>query len=249
MTTPSLRACLSLSFTLFAAVAVTDCSGDPSGGEGSNLRFTVVQSAGCAGLLSTGCAIDRPLLAGVDERVRVRRGTGASSLPTNLTFTSSNLNIITLGSPEPPVTTDSEPSYFVPVHAAGVGTAYLEARASNGAIYDRVQVRVASAATIDFTNNAGMALPAMATVNLRVGERVDVIGTGRDAQGNPLFSNNVVVWTVPDTSTVRLSWGTMPKGARIADDRVYLTGVAAGTVTVTATIGTVTRALTATVAQ
>ena len=249
MSTSSFRACLSLAFTLCAAVAITDCSGDPSGGEGSNLRFTVVQSAGCAGPISTGCAIDRPLLAGVDERVRVRRGTGASSLPTNLTFTSSNLNIITLGSPEAPVASDSDPSYFVPVHAAGVGTAYFEARASKGAIYDRVQVRVANAATIDFTNNAGTALTGMAAVNLRVAERMDIVGTGRDAQGNPLFSNNVVVWTVPDTTTVRLSWGTMPKGARIADDRVYLTGVAPGTATVTATIGTVTRTLMATVTQ
>lgn len=200
-------------------------------------------SRGCSPFDGDACPVDHPLMAGVDEFVRfdiagVQRDDDA-------TVTSSNPLVVRVTAAE--VSGVLEGTTYrgvVVVHAGSPGSATLTLRRS-GVTLGTVDLRVASPARLvvvhEPTGNPSPTNP-VEQVALRVGEQWSMNGVPYDAHGEPLYANNGVEWTVPDTTHVNLTW-TRQSGARVLDDHVYVEGHAPGTVQLTARAGSVARTL------
>ena len=204
--------------------------------------FQFAMSRGCAPAAADTCPLDRPLMTGVTEMVRftvagVRRDDAA-------TATSSDPAVLRV---EPGAAgTLSGTTYeglFV-VRAVSPGRATLTV-ARDGVTLGAAVVRVDDAAdltvVVEEDGSPATARPADRLV-VRTGARLSLDGRPVNLAGERLYANDVVVWTVPDTRHVNLTW-SRHSGPRIDDDHVYVEGRAPGVETLSVRAGPVTRAI------
>ena len=208
--------------------------------ESATFRFTA--SRGCGAFTGDTCAPDRPLLTGVREQVEV-------SLPSDYTgvdptVTSSDPAVVQVG---PLQRTSTRGGAYVGTFEVRAGTqagsAALTVTGIDGAS-TTVTIRVDDAAGMDLVEDEGTAHydRAQDHITLRVGERVSMNGYPVNRDGERLYANDGVVWTVPATAHVSLSWSFMA-GARVADDHVYVEAQSPGTEVLTVRAGVVERTI------
>lgn len=208
-----------------------------------------VMSRGCSPLNRAQCPLDaRPLMTGVRETV-------SFSVPDNA-----------YGG-DPSVSVD-DPSVVTVAglrRTSGVGERYaglfdLTAGASPGRTTLRVTgatgetwqwtIRVDAPAGMDIVDDEGAARfdRVQGRLALRVGEQVSLVGVPVNLEVERLYANDGVVWTVPNTRVVNLSW-TYMQGPRVVDDRVFIDGVAPGQEEITVRAGVVERTVVVDVAR
>jgi hypothetical protein len=208
--------------------------------EAATFRFTA--SRGCAALLGGGCTPERPLLAGVRESVRVDllRNPGGG----DPTVSSSDPSVVSVGAVRGRSTDGGGyvGSFEVRAGARG-GAAELTVTQADGATA-AVTIRVAEAAGMDLVEDEGTARydRAEGSIALRVGERVSMNAYPVSIDGERLYANDGVTWSVPSPQRVNLSWSTM-SGPRVDDDHVYVEGRAPGVEVLTVRAGVVERTL------
>lgn len=207
--------------------------------EAATFRF--VASRGCGPYTGDACAPTRPLMAGVNEVVEVRlSGDDPGAEPT---VRSSDPTVVEVGGM---VRTSTSGGYvgLFEVHAGPrAGRADLTVTQIDG-VTSTVTVRVDEAAGMDLVEDEGTQAfdRTRDHLSLRVGERVSMNGYPVNRDGERLFANDGVVWTVPGTSRVQLAWSRRT-GALIADDHVYVEGRSPGTEVVTVRAGVVERTI------
>lgn len=204
--------------------------------------FQFAMSRGCAPATADTCPLDRPLMTGVTEMLRfavagVVRDDAA-------TATSSDPAVLRV---EPGAAgTLSGTTYeglFV-VRALAPGRATLTVT-RDGVTLGAAVVRVDDAADLTVVvEEDGTPATARPTERLvvRTGARLSLDGRPVNLAGERLYANDVVVWTVPDTRHVNLTW-SRHSGPRIDDDHVYVEGRAPGVETLSVRAGRITRAI------
>ncbi len=211
--------------------------------EPTGASFHFGMSRGCNPFEGDACPVDHPLMTGVDEFVRfdvagVHRNDDAIA-------TSSDPRVV--GVVHADVSGALEGSTYrglFAVHALAPGSATItltRAGVTLGAFVLRVATPARLVVVREPTGNPSPT-EAVDQVALRTGESWSMNGVPYDANGEPLYANNGVEWTVPDTTHVNLNWARQ-SGARIVDDHVYVEGRAPGSVALTARAGSVTRTL------
>jgi hypothetical protein len=226
-------------------------------GVSGNAVFAFTESRGCAPTLSLfsrgapGCAIDRPMLAGVRETLVVQ--VDANSDEAGVTLRARDTNVVSLDATVDRTIAEGFSTYRVRVTAgARAGATWFDVLDARGATIDSRRVEVAEARTIVFRADNDTQ-PTLAIegdgdrVRVPLGQRGSVTAWVRDAAGRELIANDAVHWSVDTADVVRLSWWTMGPTA-VSDDRVYLEGVAPGEKFVSAQAGSVRRTLRVTVA-
>ena len=204
----------------------------------SSFRFTA--SRGCGP--SSQCSPDRPLMAGVRESLEVTMADDFSGAAP--TVTTSDASVVSVSVIQ---TLSAQGGTYAGVFEvrAGerAGSAEITVTQSSGQSAT-VVVRVDEAAGMDLVEDEGTARYDRSRdhIALRVGDRVSMNGQPVNRAGERLYANDGVVWTVPDTGSVALSWGFM-RGERVADDHVYVEGLAPGTEVVTVRAGVVERTI------
>lgn len=210
------------------------------------VRFRFTASRGCGFFSGDTCAPERPLLAGVHEQMELSLSSNPSGV--DPTVESSDPAVVAVG-PMRRSTADNGSFLGTFEVTAGdrAGSATITVTQGDGRTSE-VTLRVADAAGMDIVEDEGTANYDRATgnVSLRVGERISLNGYPVNLDAERLFANDGVVWTVPDTRRVNLSWSYM-NGPRVADDHVYLAGVSPGTEVLTVRAGVVERTLVVTV--
>ncbi len=207
--------------------------------ESATFRFTA--SRGC-GPFGDTCGADRPLLAGVREQVAVSLSYNPSGLEP--TVTSSDPSVIDVGPVRRTSSGGVDFQGLFDVRAGDhAGTATLTVTQGDGRT-STLELRVDAAAGMDIVEDEGTSHydRSRGRVSLRVGERISLNGEPVNLDAVRLLSNDGVVWTVPDTRRINLSWSFM-SGPRVADDHVYVEAVAPGTEVLTVRAGVVERTL------
>lgn len=203
------------------------------------LRYTA--SRGCGPFSGDSCTTDRALMAGVRERMEVRLSSNPSG--DDPTVTSSDPSVVRVGPVQRIADDDGFVGGFDVVAGERAGEAVVTLTQGDGR-ETSFPVRVAEAAGLDIVEDEGTAGydRARDRVTVRVGQRVSMNGYPVGLDGRRLLANDGVVWTVPDTRRVGLSWSYM-NGPRVADDHVYFVGASPGTEVVTVRAGVVERTL------
>jgi hypothetical protein len=202
--------------------------------------FSFTASRGCGPFDRERCTPARPLMAGVREVMAFELPGAGDGVPT--TVSSSDPSVVTVG---PTVSASSAGGRFsgnFDVRAgARPGSAVVTVSRGDG-VETTVTVRVDEAAGMDLVEDEGTSRYDRGAdrIALRVGERVSMNGYPVNREGERLYANDGVVWTVPSTERVELSWSFMT-GERVADDHVYVTGRAPGTEVLTVRAGVVER--------
>jgi hypothetical protein len=210
----------------------------PPRDESASFRFTA--SRGCGPF--TSCAPSRPLMAGVRESLEVTMPDDYSGAAP--TVTSSDPSVVSVSVIQTlSAQGGTYRGVFDVVAGEGVGSAEITVTQRSGQS-STVSVRVDQAAGMDLVEDEGTGHYDRSRdhIALRVGERVSMNGYPVNGDGVRLYGNNGVVWTVPSTGSVALSWGFM-QGERVADDHVYVEGRAPGTEVVTVRAGVVERTI------
>lgn len=205
--------------------------------------FGFVMSRGCAPFMADACPLDRPLMTGVTEAVRFRvagvarddAAAATSSDPAVLRIDTSDIAGTLTG-------TTYEGLFLVRAVAPGRATLTVT---RDGVTLGTAVVRVDDAAdltvVVEEDGTPATARPADRLV-VRSGARLSLDGRPFNLAGERLYGNDVVVWTVPDTRHVNLTWASN-SGPRIADDHVYVEGHAPGVETLRVRAGRITRAI------
>ncbi|MDB4931645.1 MAG: hypothetical protein JWM10_4129 [Myxococcaceae bacterium] len=212
----------------------------PPADEAATFNFTA--SRGCGPFDRERCTPSRPLLAGVREVMQFELPGATDEVPT--TVSSSDPSVVTVGPTVSGSTGGGRYNGSFDVRAGErAGTARVTVSRADG-VETTVTVRVDEAAGMDLVEDEGTAHYDRRAdrIALRVGERVSMNGYPVNVQGERLYANDGVVWTVPSAGRVSLSWSVMT-GERVADDHVYVTAVAPGTEVLTVRAGVVERTL------
>jgi hypothetical protein len=203
--------------------------------------FHFVLSRGCAPTTPDACALDRPLMTDVTEMVRFT--VAGVARDDNAVVTSSDPAVLALDGPDVGGTLsgDTYEALFL-VHAIAPGRATLTIT-RDGVTLGTAVVRVDDAAdlavVVEDDGTPATARPADRLV-VRTGARLSLDGRPVNLAGERLYANNVVTWTVPDTSRVNLTWASQ-SGTRIDDDHVYVEGRGRGVETLSVRAGRVAR--------
>lgn len=203
----------------------------------ATLGFTL--SRGCSPFAYGECPSTRPLMAGVRERASfVIPLDGPAADPT---VTSSDPTVVSVDPVQRVSARGSRYQGTFDLRAGTAGSATITIQRGDGQAWQYV-LRVEDAAGMDLVEDEGGAYfdREDGRLRLRVGERASMNGYPVSRDVERLYANDVVIWTVPDTSHVRLSWSFM-SGPRVADDHVYVEGVAPGTDAITVRAGVVER--------
>lgn len=216
-----------------AAPAAPDTSAPDVPGAAS-FRYNL--SRGCSFTAVDACPLDRPLMAGVTETISVR--VEGAHHTENVTVASSAPSVLDV-EPHAPCTIDGTAlrcAFGVVAGAPGSATVSL----SRGTLtLATAVVRVAFPARLAVVaerDESPTATSPVEQVALHPGDRWSLDGVAYDDDGEALYANDGVEWTVPDTQHVSLTWSSM-SGARVLDDHVYVVGRAAGAVVLTARAG------------
>ncbi len=207
--------------------------------QSARLHFTA--SRGCAPL-TDACATDRPLLTGVREQVEITLPSDYTGV--DPTVTASDPAVVEVG---PLRRASAQGDAYIGTFdvRAGrqAGSTTLTVTGIDGAS-TTVTLRVEEAAGMDLVEDEGTAHYDRSRdhITLRVGERVSMNGYPVNRRGEQLYANDGVIWTVPSTAHVRLSWNFMI-GARVADDHVYVEALSPGTEVITVRAGVVERTI------
>ncbi len=239
--------------------AMTGCSFGPHEGSGVVQRpaqriprepdapgastFNFALSRGCALLTGDTCPLDRPLMTGVTELVRVT--VADVERDDDATATSSDPAVVSVANAEfaGSLTGTTFEGFFL-VRAVAPGRAVLTVT-RDGVTLGTAAVRVDDAANIAIVveedGTPATARPADRLV-VRMGGQLSLDGRPVNLAGERLYANDVVVWTVPDTHHVNLTWSRF-SGSRIDDDHVYVEGRAPGVETISVRAGRSTRTI------
>lgn len=207
--------------------------------EVTSFRFTA--SRGCDPF-SDACSSDRLLLAGVREQMLVSLSNNWSGA--DPTVTSSDPSVIDVGPVRRNYADNGRYVGTFDVRAGDhAGSAAVTVTQGDGRT-STVILNVDEAAGMDIVEDEGTSHydRSQGHISLRVGERISINGEPVNRNAVRLLSNDGVVWTVPDTRQVNLSWSYMA-GPRVADDHVYVEAVAPGTEVLTVRAGVVERTL------
>lgn len=202
--------------------------------------FTFSRSRGCASVLNrTVCGVDRPLMVGVQEAIRL-------TIPGNERgpdpeITSSDPETLELSSVTRVSGQGERYSGVIAVRGLRTGASTLSVRGNDGRQWT-FDIRVDEAVGMFIEGDEGNPRfdDTEGLLRLRVGERVSLTGYPVNLNVERLYANDGVVWTAPHTRVVNLSWQSM-SGARVVDDHVYIEGRAEGTVTLQVRAGVVER--------
>lgn len=212
----------------------------PPTDEGASFRFTA--SRGCGAFSGDTCAPERPLMAGVREQLEVTiPGDDPGAEPT---VRSSDPSVVQVGSIQ---RTSARGGGYVgtfDVRAGeGAGRAEITVTRIDG-VTSTVTIRVDEAAGMDLVEDEGTTRYDRATdrISLSVGERISMNGYPVNRDGERLYANDGVVWSLASDARVNLSWGVM-SGPRVADDHVYVEGRSRGTEVLTVRAGVVERTI------
>lgn len=204
--------------------------------------LTLFMSRGCATFEGVPCPLDRPLMSGVHEFVLMRvegvhRGDEA-------TVTSSDPGVLAVDASTSGVLEGTTYSASFHVTAVRAGSTTLTVT-RGGVTLATATVRVADPARLDVVVEQmenPITTERVDRLALRPGTRASIVGVPRDAQGQALYANDGVEWSVPDTSRVNLTWANR-SGSRIVDDHVYLEARAPGAEVLTVRAGNLTRSI------
>lgn len=205
--------------------------------------FGFVMSRGCAPSAAGTCPLDRPLMTGVTEMVRFT--VAGVSRDDDAAATSSDPAVLRIEGAGfvGTLSGDTYEGLFL-VRAVAPGRATLTVT-RDGVVLGTAVVRVDDAAdlaiVVEEDGTPATARPADRLV-VRTGARLSLDGRPVNLAGERLYANDVVVWTVPDTQHVNLTWSHY-SGPRIADDHVYVEGRAPGVETLSVNAGRVARAI------
>lgn len=209
--------------------------------------FSFTRSRGCSPFSDGTCPNTRPLMVGVHEMVLFSVPGAAYGLPT---VTVEGSAAITLGAVSRLTSEGSGFRGTFDVTAGDrAGSATVTITVPDGRAWQYV-LQVAAPAGMSLVEDEGSGhLDAVqGTLRLRVGEQVSLTGVPVSADVERLYANDVVVWTVPSTRVVNLSWSFM-SGARVADDHIYVQGRGVGADEITVRAGVVERTIQVTVTR
>lgn len=202
-----------------------------------SLGFTL--SRGCSPFARGQCPPTRPLMAGVRERASfVVPLDGSTEDPS---VSSSDPTVVSVDPVQRVGRSGGRYEGTFDLRAGTAGSATVTIQWPDGQAWQYV-LRVEDAAGMDIVEDEGNSYfdREDGRLRLRVGERASLNGYPVSRDVERLYANDVVIWTVPDTSHARLSWSFM-SGPRVADDHVYVEGVAPGTDVITVRAGVVER--------
>jgi hypothetical protein len=202
-------------------------------------RFTFTLSRGCSALQQSACGTDRPLMAGVRERVVV--SIPGSAFGPEPVVRVSDPGVLTVGELQRLSSSGERYQAAFDLRGVAAGVATLTVTGSDGRDF-AFTVRVDEPAGMDIVEDEGTSQfdRDESRLRVRVGQRISLTGYPVNLNVERLYANDGVSWTVPTAERVNLSWSFM-SGPRVVDDHVYLTGVAPGREVVTVRAGVVER--------
>lgn len=208
---------------------------DPDGP--ATFGFTL--SRGCSPFVNGQCPAERPLMVGVREQVSFSIPSGWSN--EEPTVSTSDATVVAV---DPVRRLSADGGRFTgtfDVRAGNAGRATVTILGASGRAWQYV-LRVEEAAGMDLVEDEGTSQfdREDGRLRLRVGQRVSMNGYPVSRDVERLYANDQVIWSVPSARVVNLSWSFM-QGARVADDHVYVEGVAPGTDAITVRAGVVER--------